>query len=851
MDGMLHDANAPQLRTLLLTDLCDSTALVERLGDGVAAALFRDHDRLVLELQQRWRGRLIDRSDGLLLLFERPLDGLGFALDYRRGLDALGRAHRIGPILARAGLHVGEVLIWRNSEEAVNAGAKPVEVEGLAKPFAARLMHLARPGQILLSSVVAPLLRRSARELGERGDALLWRTHGRWLFKGVPEVQEVHEVGEPGLAPLRAPRGDAKARRDIPAWRRPAALVAEVVLATGVVVGAWFMTRPEPAIAFSERDWVVVGDLRNTTGQTILDDSLEQAFRMSLEQSRYVNVLSELKVRDTLLRMGRTALASVDRETGSEIAIRDGALGLILPSVSEVGGQVHVSLELVDPATRETLFSTSAYGVGMESTLESIDQVTTSLRSALGEGGVALSRDSKPLPQVATRSLDALRAYALGQEAYGMGSYVQARDFYKRAISFDPEFALAYIGVTRAYSVMDQQAEGMPYLRKAQQLRANLKGRDQVYLDAWVVQLDEPERAADVWMQMAKMYPDYFPALINTAFALEVNNSQAQALDFASRAAVRQSEFASVSMELLGRLRLARGEFDAAWHTLSSADSTGSPGMRVWQVATRAASRDFAGAQKLWPSDDELKLTYFERVSVFLDEGKWSMARAEAERVHARAGGDAARFRQSHMPLAVAAWAGGDEQATVRILRDAVASALASIRQPTSGMDQRDDAALALHAALLAQRLGDASLESQVSEVLRENDRLAAIQPVKSLSTVLAARKRMLAGQPEEAIATLSAILDGTEPLQARVALMEAHMMMGDTEAAIAQGRWIAAHRGLAYAEYGCAWCQQSLNVVDTRLAASHVAALTADPADRGALERRRALLRAPPVQVL
>src|SRR5918994_3251372 len=81
--------DAPQVRTLLLTDLVDSTTLVERLGDGPAAALFREHDRLVLELQQRWRGRLIDRSDGLLLLFERPVDALAFALDYTRGLREL------------------------------------------------------------------------------------------------------------------------------------------------------------------------------------------------------------------------------------------------------------------------------------------------------------------------------------------------------------------------------------------------------------------------------------------------------------------------------------------------------------------------------------------------------------------------------------------------------------------------------------------------------------------------------------------------------------------------------------------------------------------------------------------
>src|SRR6478735_10172566 len=96
-------ASSPQVRTLLLTDLVDSTTLVERLGDTAAATLFRAHDQLVLELQQRWRGRLIDRSDGLLLLFERPIDGLGFALDYVRGLVRIGDAHGV-PLQARAGL---------------------------------------------------------------------------------------------------------------------------------------------------------------------------------------------------------------------------------------------------------------------------------------------------------------------------------------------------------------------------------------------------------------------------------------------------------------------------------------------------------------------------------------------------------------------------------------------------------------------------------------------------------------------------------------------------------------------------------------------------------------------------
>lgn len=133
-----------QLRALLFTDLCDSLLLVERIGDVAAAELFQEHDRLVLALQQRWHGQLIDRSDGLFMLFERPIDALGFALDYQRGLQPLGQARDLR-LQARAGLHVGEVILWNNSSESIALGAKAVEVEGLAKPMAARLMQLAPP----------------------------------------------------------------------------------------------------------------------------------------------------------------------------------------------------------------------------------------------------------------------------------------------------------------------------------------------------------------------------------------------------------------------------------------------------------------------------------------------------------------------------------------------------------------------------------------------------------------------------------------------------------------------------------------------------------------------------------
>ncbi|MFZ1222728.1 MAG: adenylate/guanylate cyclase domain-containing protein, partial [Dokdonella sp.] len=149
--GQTQSGASSVLRSLVLCDLVDSTALVERLGDREAAELIRKHDRLARTLADRHGGQEIDKTDGFLMMFERPLSAVAFALDYQRGLRQLNAAEKTS-LAARVGIHVGEVVIWDNSSEDIAKGAKPVEVEGLVKPVTSRLMNLALPGQILLSN---------------------------------------------------------------------------------------------------------------------------------------------------------------------------------------------------------------------------------------------------------------------------------------------------------------------------------------------------------------------------------------------------------------------------------------------------------------------------------------------------------------------------------------------------------------------------------------------------------------------------------------------------------------------------------------------------------------------------
>ena len=270
-------------------------------------------------------------------------------------------------------------------------------------------------------------------------------------MKGMAEPIAVYEVGHADIAPLRRPAWSGKAWREVPWWRRPGMLAVEAaVIVAAIAAPIYLSVRSPPAIAFAQRDWVVVGDLNNFTDQPILNESLENAFRLGLEQSRYVNVLSELKTRDTVALMQRDPTKTrVDRAVGSEVAIRDGARALILPTVAEIGGFIRVSAEVIDPKTQTTVYTESIDGSDIQSVLPSIDTIDKNLRLHLGEALASVSKQSRPLDQVATSNLDALRAYSLGQHAYLTDNMKDALAYYQDAVKLDPKFATARMVIAR------------------------------------------------------------------------------------------------------------------------------------------------------------------------------------------------------------------------------------------------------------------------------------------------------------------------------------------------------------------------------------------------------------------
>ncbi|GAG21656.1 unnamed protein product, partial [marine sediment metagenome] len=163
------------LRSLVFTDLVDSTGLKTRVGDRRAGELIGRYQEHVRRLVKEREGREIDcAGDGFFLTFDAPSAAVTFAL---RLQETLQSEPELGGV--RVGINLGEV----TERPAPPESSKPILVEGLAVDLAARIESLAQPGQVLMS---LPVFDASRQRLQDRGleREVTWLAHGPYLFKG-------------------------------------------------------------------------------------------------------------------------------------------------------------------------------------------------------------------------------------------------------------------------------------------------------------------------------------------------------------------------------------------------------------------------------------------------------------------------------------------------------------------------------------------------------------------------------------------------------------------------------------------------------------------------------------------
>jgi serine/threonine protein kinase/Tfp pilus assembly protein PilF len=288
------------------------------------------------------------------------------------------------------------------------------------------------------------------------------------------------------------------------------ALAAVGLLA--LAVGTYFYLHRVPKL--TEKDTIVLADFDNKTGDAVFDDTLKQGLFVQLEQSPFLELVSDRKVNETLKLMGRSVGDRLTPDVTREVCQRTGSKAMLTGSIAGLGSQFVIGLKAVNCDTGDVLAGAQEQAVGKEAVLKALDAAAVSLRGKLGESLSSVQKHATPVEKATTTSLEALKAYSLGWKAGFAKGYAVALPFFERAAELDPKFAMAYHAMAVAYSNLNEIGRAAENARKAYDLREKVSERERFSIEGWyyTVATGELEKAAQTFELWKQTYPrDYIP----------------------------------------------------------------------------------------------------------------------------------------------------------------------------------------------------------------------------------------------------------------------------------------------------------------------------------------------------
>jgi eukaryotic-like serine/threonine-protein kinase len=308
----------------------------------------------------------------------------------------------------------------------------------------------------------------------------------------------------------------------------PAAFIIAAVLA----VGSYLRLRRMPKL--SEKDTIVLADFTNSTGDAVFDRTLRQGLAAQLEQSPFLNLLSDERVAHTLALMAQPNDARLTYTLANQVCQRTASAATIDGSIASLGSQYVIGLRAVNCRNGDALAEEQVTADGKEQVLKVLGEAATRLRARLGESLGSVEKYDKPEQEVTTSSLEALNAYSLGKKARQEKGSTAAIPFYEQAVQLDANFAMAYVLLGLEYSNVDEMDRAKEYIEKAYALRDRVSVRERFrivgeYLNVVQRDLQKADEDYQLWAQNYPNDPVPLDALGNDAL---FTGQYPQAVDF-------------------------------------------------------------------------------------------------------------------------------------------------------------------------------------------------------------------------------------------------------------------------------------------------------------------------------
>jgi tetratricopeptide (TPR) repeat protein len=282
--------------------------------------------------------------------------------------------------------------------------------------------------------------------------------------------------------------GQPQSGAAVPRTRRhltaPIFMVITVFVVGAIVIAGGVRLLSSSGIEFAARDWIVVAEFDNQTGDSVFEGSLGSALTVGLQQSRYVNVLPRSRIADALAQMQRPDTTRLDETVGDEVALRTNARVLVVPTISRIESTYLLTIRIVDPQTGDDLLTRSARARGKDEVLGALDGLARRLRRDLGESRRAVSQNGVRLDHATTPSLEALRAWTEGSAYWNTGHMGEAAERYRYALSLDSNFAMAHQALAKYHAWRARKDSSEVHFAKALSQLDRVTQRERLLIQA-------------------------------------------------------------------------------------------------------------------------------------------------------------------------------------------------------------------------------------------------------------------------------------------------------------------------------------------------------------------------------
>jgi len=304
-----------------------------------------------------------------------------------------------------------------------------------------------------------------------------------------------------------------KARESVPAGRKNAPWrwlgLAAGVIAALAPAGVYFYHQQRASPRLTDKDTVLLADFTNNTGDGVWDETLKQWLRVELDQSPYLNILSDEDVTQLLRYAGRPANERLTPQLARDLCQRAGSKAMLLGSISSIGSHYAIELRALNCQNEDSLGQEQEEAGSREEVLTKLHDAGVSMRNKLGESLASIQKYDMPVEQATTPSLEALQAYSAALTTKRSRGDNEALPLLKRAVALDPNFAMAHAVLGTVYSNLGDAALAAEHTTKAYKLRDRVTEREKFYIDSsfYNMATGELEKEIEIYEQWKQAYP--------------------------------------------------------------------------------------------------------------------------------------------------------------------------------------------------------------------------------------------------------------------------------------------------------------------------------------------------------